>query len=349
MKKFFWMAACVMVSTSLLAQNPAPSPATNSPAAKPAPKKAPGKSPAKKSAEKKPAASAAPVIAEKPIVLVPGPGTITGDNVNVRGHASFIGEIVKRLNKGDAVEVIEQVIREKPKAGEPSQWAKISYPKGANVWVHNTYISNSVVVPKRLNVRAGPGENYSIVGLIERGATVKQVSNKGNWVEIEPASDAFAFVAAQYVKQDGKAPEVPPTVSIAPPVRETPATTTAVAEPPTVAATTTDTSSEPPKPLVPDEDTKPAPPPDEPLPPRIVSHEGVVRPTVSIQAPTRYEIWEPSTRMSINYLYTSSTNLDLSRYKGRRIIVTGEEGLDRRWKNTPVITIQRIQVIENAR
>jgi hypothetical protein len=38
--------------------------------------------------------------------------------------------------------------------------------------------------------------------------------------------------------------------------------------------------------------------------------------------------------------------LDLSRYKGLHIVVTGEEGLDRRWRNTPVITIQRILVLE---
>ena len=34
---------------------------------------------------------------------------------------------------------------------------------------------------------------------------------------------------------------------------------------------------------------------------------------------------------AINYLYTTSTNLDLSRYNGMRIIVTGEEGLAERW------------------
>ena len=77
-----------------------------------------------------------------------------------------------------------------------------------------------------------------------------------------------------------------------------------------------------------------------------MSHEGVVRPTRSIQAPTKFEIWDPSTRMSINYLYTTSTNLNLGVYKGLHIIVTGEEGLDRRWGNVPVITIQRIQVVD---
>jgi hypothetical protein len=45
-------------------------------------------------------------------------------------------------------------------------------------------------------------------------------------------------------------------------------------------------------------------------------------------------------------LYTTARDLDLGRYKGLRIIVTGEEGLDERWRNTPVLTIQRIQVLE---
>ena len=54
----------------------------------------------------------------------------------------------------------------------------------------------------------------------------------------------------------------------------------------------------------------------------------------------------PENGRNINYLYTTSTNLDLRRYKGLRIIVTGEEGLDERWENTPVITIQKIQVVE---
>ena len=82
------------------------------------------------------------------------------------------------------------------------------------------------------------------------------------------------------------------------------------------------------------------------MPPRIVDREGIVRGTISIQAPTRYELISPDNQQTINYLYTTATNLDLSRYKGMRIIVTGEEGLDERWKNTPIITIRRIQVLQ---
>ena len=291
--------------------------------------------------------------AEKQIVLVPGPGAINADNLNVRGRAGFVGEPITKLNKSDAVTVVEQIVLEKTKPNEPAVWAKILMPAGQHVWVHSAYVTNGTVVPRRLNVRAGAGENYSVVGLVERGDQVKEVSRKGNWVQIEAPEGTFAFVAARYVQQEGVAPAVAPVVAVAPPVKEgTPEVATVnetdpIAPPPTGSETsTTETAS-----LTGDtpevtglEET--IPPPEEPLPPRIVTHEGVVRPTISIQAPTVYEIWDPVTRMTINYLYTPSTNLDLSLYKGLRILVTGEEGLDERWRNTPVLTIQRIQVLQ---
>jgi hypothetical protein len=47
----------------------------------------------------------------------------------------------------------------------------------------------------------------------------------------------------------------------------------------------------------------------------------------------------------INYLYSSSPNLDMTRYKGIRIIVKGEEYLDERWAKTPMLAIQSIDVV----
>ncbi|HEU0040097.1 MAG TPA: SH3 domain-containing protein [Verrucomicrobiae bacterium] len=357
MKIKCWLVLGLMLSTSLLAQpgtNPPPiglpAPGTTNvtaPAAKSAKKKAAAR-PAKKQAP----AETKSAIAEKPIVLSPGPATITGGNVNVRGQARLNSEIVKRLNKGDAVTVIEQIILGKPKADEPSQWAKINFPAEAHVWVHSSYIdsTNKVVLPKKLNVRTGAGENYSVVGLIERGTAVKEVSKKGDWIEIEAPAGAYAFVAAQYLKQEAT-PAIPPIISFAtPPTEPKPTPTTvpeaqAVAAPPTASPTTTPATT--PAPAVTPE-TAPAPPAfvEEPPPPRVVAHEGVVKSTRSIQAPTKFAIVDPDSGKTVNYLYTTSTNLDLQWWKGHRVIVTGEEGLDRRWTNTPVITIQRIQVVD---
>jgi hypothetical protein len=349
MKMNCWLVLGLMLSTSLFAQpvtNPPPIglPApgtTNAPAAK---KKA-----AARPTKKKAPAETTSTAAEKPIVLSPGPGTITGGNVNVRGQARLNSEIVKRLNKGDAVTVIEQIILDKPKADEPSQWAKINFPAEAHVWVHSSYIdsTNKVVLPKKLNVRTGAGENYSVVGLIERGTAVKEVSTKGDWIEIEAPAGAYAFVAAQFVKQEIPAPSIPPIVSFAPPPTEPKPTPTTVADTQPIAAPPAETSTtRPPTTTASTPETAPPPPPVEEPPPRVVSHEGVVKGTWSIQAPTKFALVDPDSGRTVNYLFTTSTNLDLSRWKGHRIIVTGEEGLDRRWTNTPVITIQRIQVVE---
>ena len=77
-----------------------------------------------------------------------------------------------------------------------------------------------------------------------------------------------------------------------------------------------------------------------------MTHEGVVRHVGSLITPTEYELYDPATDVNVNFLYTTTTNLDLSRYVGMRIIVTGEEGLAARWPDIPVLTIQRILVID---
>jgi len=79
---------------------------------------------------------------------------------------------------------------------------------------------------------------------------------------------------------------------------------------------------------------------------RFVSHEGVVHGSGSIQAPTEFALYSKETGKAVNYLYSPTPQLDIGRYFGRRIIVNGQEGLDKRWTNTPVLTIQKIYVVE---
>lgn len=299
----------------------------------------PAKASAKATVAKKKKAVAADDLRTVP--LVAGPASVIASNVNVRGRAGLIGEVLTKISQGDSVMVLEEVILKRSKEDEPSAWAKINLPPGAHVWVNTTFLDEAKTVkPKKLNLRGGPGENYSVVGTLEKGATVKEIQTRGAWMEIEPPAGAYAFVAAQYLKQE------PPTAPTPEPAPEPTPVPTVVPEPAPIAKTATET----PAPV-----TTPAPPPvvvpepepsNEPPPSRIVLREGVVKGTWSIQAPTKFALISSDTGRTINYLYTTSTNLDLSRYKGLRIVVTGEEGFDKRWHNTPVITIQRIQVVE---
>jgi hypothetical protein len=55
-----------------------------------------------------------------------------------------------------------------------------------------------------------------------------------------------------------------------------------------------------------------------PPPKRIVRREGFVGGTVSIQAPTHYELKSLESGAPIDYLHTTSTNISLKQLKGKR-------------------------------
>src|ERR1022692_546271 len=374
MKMKFGLILAMAVSTSLLAQtatntapaapaalimDPVPVPATNAPVKKPAKKKA-------ASAAKKPAAK--PVAKEatthapelKTIPLVAGPAVVVATHVNVRTRAGLSGEVLTKLTNGEPVTVIEEIKLKHSGPEEPSAWAKIALPASAHAWIKSSYIdaTNKTVIPKKLNLRGGPSENYGVLGQVKRGDSVTEIETKGEWTQITPPAGAFAFVAAQYLSQESTA--IAAANSTGPSTTaEMPATPATVPETAAIAATTTETpamtaSTNKTSEIISNElaaamssTVSLAPPPVElPPPPRIVQREGIVRGNTSIQSPTKFELINPENRQLINYLYTTSTNLDLNRYKGLHIIVTGEEGMDERWRYTPVITIQRIQVLE---
>jgi uncharacterized protein YgiM (DUF1202 family) len=359
MKMKFGLIVAAMISTQLRADPPpAAAPGTPPPSAAPildpapaAPVQtnAPAEKPKKKTAAKKTAKPAAKKPVElKTVPLTPGAAIVAANHVNVRGKAGIKGEVLTRMTNGEPVTVIEEITLKHSGPEEPSAWAKIVLPEKAHAWVNTAYIdaTNKTVRPKKLNLRGGPGENYSVIGTLQQGDPVKEVSTKGEWTEIETITNAYAFMAAQYLTQD-------PAILAA----STPLAAATVAENPPMAEATTET----PTPTAPEmpagtnevasagsatNDVPPAPVVEEPPPPRIVQREGIVRGSFSIQAPTPYELISTDNHKTIDYLFTPSRNLDLARYKGLHIIVTGPEGLDQRWKNTPIITIQRIQVLD---
>ena len=168
-----WLTLGVMLAMSAVAQDntntlppiPAPSaavaPAPSTPA--PAVEPAPGAAPVKHKKHK--AAAPAKAITEPSVALVPGPAEVAA-NINARGQAGLKGEVVAHLKKGETVTVLGQINLDKHKASEPAQWAKIALPSSTHAWVKSSYIdaTSKTVLPKKLNLRAGPGENYSVLG-----------------------------------------------------------------------------------------------------------------------------------------------------------------------------------------
>jgi uncharacterized protein YgiM (DUF1202 family) len=360
MKTNCWLILGTMIATSAVAQvntntlPEVPAPATAAPAATESANPS-TPAPAKKKAEpKKKAAKPVKKISEPTVSLVPGPATVTSEILHLRGQAGMKGETVGSLKKGDTVTVISQITLDKHAADEPAQWAKIALPSGTKVWINSHFVdkANKVVKATQLHLRAGPGENYSALGMLEKGATFNQISTKGDWIQIETPANACAFVAAMFLKQEAPAPIVAanPIPVVETPVAPTPAPTPRpiiVAETPQVAPAPVQPLTEPnvgAAQKMEATDAKAAV--DTNAPPRVISHEGYVRSATSPVAPTYYELFDWDSGNTINYLYSPTTNLDLGRYNGYKVIVTGEEGMTARWASTPVLTIQKIFVLE---
>lgn len=392
MKKNLALILASMLSTALVAQVPPPAPADNNPPQLPAPgasapapdnsipaatsvtppeastgstnataakKKTKKKTVKKKDSKKetKAAKATSSEIAPAEPLVVGEPAVARQDHVNIRGQAHINSEVVGHLQKGDTVTVLEEVTLKHPKTDEPTKWAKITLPASTHVWVNSSFIdaTNQTVSTRKLNMRTGPGENYSVIGTLLKGDSIKLAGNtKGDWTQIDAPTNAFAFVAAHLLTH--KAPEAPAAIASNPtpvtplpqPVVPTPEPTVvpnqqplAIAQnPPAVPVVN------PQVPLPPVAPAPAAPDSNEPPPPRIIEREGVVGNTVSIQAPSHFELKSLDDGRTVDYLYTTSTNLNLGKYKGRTILVTGEEELDERWPNTPVLTIKKIHVVE---
>src|SRR5688572_28478444 len=118
---------------------------------------------------------------------------VTEGKINVRGKPSFAGEVITQLERGNKVTVLERINIEKPKPNEPTNWARIKLPENTPVWVFAPFVKENKVAVTRLNLRAGPSENYSVVGRMNRGDEVKGIRTVEEWTEIEAPKDAYAF------------------------------------------------------------------------------------------------------------------------------------------------------------
>ena len=387
-------------------------------------------------------------------------GTVKGSRVNVRGQATLNSEVVTQLNKGEKVTIIEQVRAKNAGAKDPKYYYKIALPANTPVWVSAAFVKDNKVSASRLNVRSGPGENFSVLGRLPKGTGVVEIRKMDNWLEIEAPDSVHGFVTTSLVDKKQSVPEivsaptptaptpVPPTVPVvaepfvptAPPsvtsvqVEEigapipapAPLATTTFEPMPVTTATTevgstgtgsslvtettvtapatttvsTETEVKPNALLsLPEEPeaepttvryrtidpnkrkktwfgrwwqdltTKKAkekqkaaeaaaakdgkfhePPPeaaDGPPPVRIVSREGIVVRSWNIQAPSDWALKEIYTGRLVNYLWTTHTNIPWQDLKGRTVLVTGEEAIDRRWKRTPVLRIETLKTIDN--
>lgn len=299
-------------------------------------------------------------------------GTVKADRVNVRGVAGLVGEVITQLSKGESVTVLEPVVVKASK-GDPTNWFKIALPANTPLWVNAAFVAtNNTVSAKKLNVRGGPGENFSVVARLEKGAELKVLRHEGDWLEVQAPTGAVAYVVASFIELSPK-PTVSETPAKAVPVVVSEAKATPVAEikpePAVVVAQDRKPETEASKPPV-----APAIPPATPVlapavpnPPAVpatavavssapvasdgvpavarkVFREGIVRRDLHVNTPSYFNLEDRYSGEKIAFLIANEEKFELWRYIGSRVILGGEEFLDDRWKRTPIIKIETLDL-----
>jgi len=149
-------------------------------------------------------------------------GIVLNERVNVRTRPSIASEVIQQLDTGATVTILDRVNLNDPQPGEPKEWFRIVIPAATELWISSEYIdaATKAVKASRLNVRAGPGQNFSVVGRIERGTVVEPIRASAGWTAIKPLAATVAYVATEFINESSTA-NANQLIEPDPPIRET--------------------------------------------------------------------------------------------------------------------------------
>ena len=140
------------------------------------------------------------------------PVVVKGSRVNLRAGAALTFEVVRQVQQGQSL-----IAR-----SFEGEWVEVVPPEGSSVWVHRDFIEDGRVSATELNVRAGPGSNYSVVGSIPRGTTVESISEHGEWLKTRPFPGCTFWISKEFVELIMITGHAPPAEPEPPPLELVP-------------------------------------------------------------------------------------------------------------------------------
>lgn len=121
-------------------------------------------------------------------------------SVNLRARPALTAEVVGQAAVG----------QELTAKSLDTEWVEVVVPANIDFWVLGDYLKEGVVVCRqRVNVRAGPGINFSTVGQLDNAAKAEVRGSHGEWIKIAPPENCSLWVSRSLVEV---APARPPPV-----------------------------------------------------------------------------------------------------------------------------------------
>lgn len=115
---------------------------------------------------------------------------VTGDRVSLRVNPDLNAELLDRAMLDDELVFL----------GKTNGWVAVQAPDSLDFWVSGQYVQNGTVQPAKLNVRSGPSQNYSVVGVVNQGDLLIQRGEFNEWLKIAPPPGSRVWISEDYAE-----------------------------------------------------------------------------------------------------------------------------------------------------
>jgi hypothetical protein len=253
---------------------------------------------------------------------------VIGQRINLRARADVQSEVVGQAADGDIL--VAKSFQD--------DWVEVAAPDAIDLWVQRDFLKENVVTASKLNIRAGAGINFTVVGNLGKGDVVTLRGDFGEWVKIAPTPGSSLWVNRAYVQvlqpEKAKPPvvEAPakPAVAVSEPIAPSkPGEVVATATPgsvvmPSGAGARSVVTEKPGTPV-----TKV--PPDLVLIPlegqgRVVQRDGYLQLSgFVLRQPSRYRLVQQTGRRVDTICYVRGNSAQLGSFVGQRLLIRGRE------------------------
>ncbi len=115
---------------------------------------------------------------------------VTGDRVSLRPEPHTECEVLDRAMRGEEMLYIDQT----------NGWLAVQAPSNLNFWVAGEFLDNGKVLPKKLNVRTGPSQNYSVITIALRDEKLDVRGEFNGWLKIAPPKGSRVWISSEYTE-----------------------------------------------------------------------------------------------------------------------------------------------------
>ncbi len=144
---------------------------------------------------------------------------VLADRVNLRAGPGLKWETVGQAAVDDVLLVVKI----------EKEWMKIVPPDDVDMWIYGDLVKQGVVQGASVNIRAGAGINYTVVGKLNKDDDVEVREAKGEWLRVAPPKGSYLWISRSLVDLDGPPKKIKPVrVPVTPLI---PVKTTVIEEP----------------------------------------------------------------------------------------------------------------------